>query len=85
MFASDASGVWGCVAVWGVQWLQERWSDAWGEVNIAIKELVPIVVGCAVWGPQWRRKLVLNLCDNMAVVEVVKSQKSKDPTLNAIS
>ncbi len=46
------------------------------------EELIPVVVSCAVWGGQWKGKLVLNLCDNnMAVVEVVKAQKSKDRTL----
>lgn len=81
VFASDASGAWGCGAVWGVQWLQGVWSSSWSQVNIAIKELVPIVIGCVVWGAQWRNKVVLNYCDNMAVVQVVKSQKSKDPTI----
>ena len=80
-FASDASGGWGCGAVWGTQWLQGQWGDSWEQVNIAIKELVPVVVSCAVWGPQWAGKLVLNLCDNMAVVDVVKTQRSKDPTI----
>ena len=80
-FASDASGTWGCGAVWGKEWLQGRWGDDWSELNITIKELLPIVLGCAVWGPQWRRKLVLNLCDNMAVVQVCKSHKSKEPVV----
>lgn len=78
VFASDASGNWGFGAAWERQWVQQQWEDSWAGVNIATKELVPIVVGCAVWGPQWRQKLVLNLCDNMAVVEVVRAQKSKD-------
>ncbi len=70
-----ASGGWGCGAVWEARWLQQQWPGAWDSVNI---ELVPVVVSCAVWGPQWRGKLVLNLCDNMAVVDVVKKQGSKD-------
>ena len=36
--------------------------------QIAIKELVSIVVACAVWGSQWRNKHVLFRCDNMAAV-----------------
>ena len=67
--------------MWGKEWLQGRWGDDWSELNITIKELLPIVLGCAVWGPQWRRKLVLNLCDNMAVVQVCKSHKSKEPVV----
>ena len=81
VFASDASGAWGYGAVWGKQWLQGQWIDSWDQVNIATKELVPVVVGCAVWGAHWRQKVVLNQCDNMAVVDVIRSQKSKDPTI----
>ena len=32
------------------EWLQLRWPDAWSEIPIAAKELVPIVAGLAVWG-----------------------------------
>lgn len=81
VFASDASGSWGYGAVWGEQWVQGQWEESWGKVNIATKELLPIVISCAVWGPQWCCKLVLNQCDNMAVVDIMKAQRSKDPTI----
>lgn len=51
------------------------------EESIAAKELVPIVLAVAVWGPQWRHKRVQVLCDNMAVVQVMNAQNCKDPTL----
>ncbi len=51
------------------------------EQQIAIKELVPIVIACAVWGGQWRNKLVLARSDNMAVVQVITSLSSKEPTI----
>ena len=52
-FASDASGSWGCGAVWQQTWLQHRWDSAWSSESIAVKELVPIAVARALWGPKW--------------------------------
>ncbi len=68
VFASGASGGWGCGAVWEAEWLQWQWEDDWVQQQIAVKELVLIVAACAVWGPQWANKSVLVKCDNMAVV-----------------
>ncbi len=45
---SDASGGWGCGAIWDGHWLQWEWEGTWMEQQIAIKELVPIVIACAV-------------------------------------
>lgn len=52
---SDASGSWGCAAINLVngQWFQIQWPEQWADVNIAIKELVPVVVAAAVWGQLW--------------------------------
>ena len=57
--ASDASGAWGCGASWDNKWLQLEWSEEWRARSIAAKELVPIVLACAVWGEQWQGKTVL--------------------------
>ena len=75
--SSDASGSWGCGAVWGQQWIQCRWEVSWAEVNIAAKELLPIVLACAIWGKLWRHQAVRAKCDNMAVVAVWTAQSSK--------
>ena len=50
-------------------------------MSIAAKELLPIIVVEAIWGPFWRGTLVLCHCDNEAVVAAVKSGYCKDPTL----
>ena len=50
-------------------------------MNITAKELVPIAVACVVWGPDWRHQRMLVHCDNMAVVQVITTQSSKDRTL----
>ena len=67
---SDASGSWGCRAVWGGEWLQIAWCEWPGfkVSTIAAKELLPVVVAMATWGggggPSWRGKVVLCHCDN---------------------
>ena len=43
-----------------------------------IKELLPIVVACAVWGNSMKGKTVRIKCDNAAVVAILKSGTSKD-------
>ena len=73
---SDASGSWGCGAVWDSHWLQVPWTSAWEEVNIAAKELVPVVLAVGVWGSYWSNDHVLVHSDNMAVVEVRTSHNT---------
>ena len=47
-------------------------------VHISIKELVPVVVACALWGSQWSHSTVLAQCDNSAVVTMINSGYSRD-------
>ena len=42
---TDASGSWGC----GAHWLQFPWSAEWAPTSIMAKEMVPILLSCAVW------------------------------------
>lgn len=79
--STDASGSWGCGASWQDQWFQLPWDKKWKDYQIAVKELLPIVLACALWGPQWQHKQVLALCDNMAVVQVIAAQTSKESVL----
>ena len=48
---------------------------------IAVKELVPIVMACIVWGKILRQQNVLAHCDNQAVVEVINTGSCKNPEL----
>lgn len=47
---SDASGGWGCGGSWSSHWFQLQWPQEWLPLNIAVKELLPIVLGAATWG-----------------------------------
>ena len=77
---SDASGRWGCGAFNDRgDWFQFQWPQEWADVHITCKELLPIVVACAVWGGQWQGRAVRCLCDNAAVVAIIRSGTSRDP------
>ena len=76
---SDASGNWGCGAFTGTgEWFQLPWTEAWGAVHITCKELLPIVLACAMWGRRARGGLVRCRTDNAAVVSIVNTGRSKD-------
>ena len=78
---SDASGSWGCGAVWGTHWLQWKWNPTAQQWDISPKELLPILLACVVWGRLWSGKKVKCHCDNMAVVEVLNNGYSRDKLL----
>ena len=76
---TDASGSWGCAAFCGGRWLQWEWPSEWGKETIMVKELVPIVLSCVVWGRQMARKVALFQCDNTGVVAAVKKGSTREP------
>ena len=49
---TDASGMWGCGAFFEGKWLQWQWTEEWLPIPMMAKEMVPIVLSCAVWGYQ---------------------------------
>ena len=69
---TDASGSWGCAALFAGEWLQLPWNAAWAQVGIMAKELAPILLSIAVWGTRLVKKQVLFQCDNMSVVPLKK-------------
>ena len=77
---TDASGNFGCGAIWGNLWLQGQRPLEWNSVNIMVKELVPVVIACAILGSQWSGQHVQFHIDNSSVVEVIKKVSSKEPT-----
>ena len=87
-FATDASGGFGCGAVWGQVWFQLQWPQSYEthelklkQESITFKEIVPIVIACAVWGPAWATKSVTVHCDNEGAVAVVNSGYSRIPPI----
>ena len=75
---SDASGSWGCGAYTSDgKWFQLQLPESWSDIHITIKELLPIVLGVAMWSSKWKGLLVSCRCDNAAVVAIVNSGRSK--------
>jgi len=63
---SDASGSWGCGAVTSDgQWLQLQWPQSWGDVHIAAKEMVPVVIALALCGKHWQGCTMLCQSDKL--------------------
>ena len=75
---TDASDSWGCGAYFSSQWFQLPWSAEWSAVSIMAKELVPIVISCAIWGPILARKRTQFQCDNMSLVTTINKGWAKD-------
>ena len=75
---TDASGSWGCGALFDKKWLQWQWPPSWSTAGIMAKELVPLLLSCAVWGPALSRRNVLFECDNSSVVAAVNKGSAKE-------
>ena len=75
---SDASGSWGCGAFWKSKWFHFPWPSSLHDFPITTKELVPGVVGAALFGHEWRGLLVVFKVDNMTLVHVLNNTYSKD-------
>ena len=72
---SDASGSWGCGALWDVKWFQLAWSVApcYMNENIATKELIPIVINprraCAARVTVLRLFVCLSVCLSVTTLQ----------------
>ena len=77
---TDASGSFGCGTCWGTLWLQGQWPLEWASIDIMVKELVLVVLACALWGSQWAGRHVLFHIDNLSVVQMLQKGASKEPS-----
>ena len=79
---SDASGSWGCGAVSDSgAFFQVQWTQSWAQVNIAVKEMLPVVIAVAIWGQSWEQSMLLVRSDNMSVVHALSAGTAKDSQL----
>ena len=65
----------------GSVWFAGMWPE-FGDINVAIEELIPIIIAAEVWGLSWSRKRVLFKSINSAVVAVLKSGLCRDRHLD---
>ena len=78
LVTSDASGSWGCGALWGPHWFMLQWPPSLQGASIQVKELVPVVLAAALYGKQWAGKVVEFKSDNMPVVDVLEDTYSRN-------
>ena len=69
---TDASDSWGCGSFFLGKWLQWEWPNERLPSNIMAKELVLIVISCAVWDPELAKHVICVQCDNSSVVAAIK-------------
>ena len=81
---TDASGACGWGAYYGGRWLQGTWSTEDLQKSIEYKELYAIVAACATWGAEWTRKRILFHCDNLSIVDCLKSGSSRSPPVMSL-
>ena len=76
--STDAAGSLGLGIVYGSHWVSLMWPDIpHRPQNIAVLELIPIILSAALWGHMWARKKVLVHTDNMSVVHAINSWMPK--------
>ena len=63
----------------GLTWVFS--TRGWEEIDISVKQLVPVVVAAAPWGGLWRGKHICFHSDNMAVVSILSTETAKSPPL----
>ena len=81
---SDASGSFGCGAFGPtMESFQLQWPTHWSLIDMAIKELVPIVVAAALWGSSWEGHHIRFHSDNIAVVPIL-TKHDKRPSLESL-
>lgn len=76
---SDAAQSKGLGIIYKSHWCSVPW-PAWQEekVNIAILELIPVIIAAHTWGSGWHRRKILFRIDNSAVVDSLNSGLPRD-------
>ena len=75
---TDASGSWGCGAYLHGRWFQFPWNETWQHAGIMVKELLPIIISIAIWGPSLSGHKVLYQCDNSSMVAAIHKGSARD-------
>ena len=85
-FYTDSSGAHGFGIFFDGSWVSAPWPDnmSVNRKQIAYLELFPILVALLIWSPVLKNKKIYFHCDNMAVVEILNKQSSKDKDCMAL-
>ena len=78
---TDAASSKGYAAIFQSHWLMGAWSKEHAKRHITFQELLPIVLAFEVWGHQLANKCISLHSDNMAVVQILNKQSSKEANI----
>ncbi|XP_014880532.1 uncharacterized protein LOC106941895 [Poecilia latipinna] len=68
-FFTDATPSAGFVGFFQGSWFAENWPSSFPQSeSSAFYEIIPVAVACCLWGKRWKRRHIVALCDNAAVV-----------------
>ena len=81
--ASDAAGKHGLGITYDTEWIALKWPQN-APSNIAVLELIPIVLAAEIWGHRWSGLAVEFLTDNEAVAFSASSLLPQDKHLAAL-
>ena len=62
-------------------YVQLQWPEQWEEMDISVKELIPVVLVAALWGRFWQGQHICFHSDNMAVASILHTRTAKSPQL----
>ena len=74
---SDASKL-GFGATYGTQWIQGQWPKGWTKFQITVLEFFPVFVLVSMFAHLVKNANILYYCDNIAVVEIINKQTSRN-------
>ena len=75
---SDAAGGVGFGAYLGKEWFAEAWPPSSENIDISIKEMIPIVIAAELWDKSLERRRISFRTDNQAVFAALKSGLCRD-------
>ena len=67
-----------------IQFFQLKWPQTWAHINLAAKEILPIVTSAALWGQAWLGMKVLFRCDDTAAVMALLARTARDPAMTRL-
>ena len=76
--SSDTSGKKGFGVYSNGAWFYRAWLPAQQPLDMAYKELFPIVLACHIRGQSWSNQRIKSWCDNQSVVHILQSGTSND-------
>ena len=80
---TDASGK-GMGAMYGNEWIQAEWDDAFASKDIDFKEGFAIIAAACTWGNKWSGRRIVFVTDNKPITQIWDSGTTPTPDTMAL-